>query len=89
MRLEGAGVTAYFNKNRAKWLTAAQRAFTYVEQGFAGEEVRLDDVITPLVTAVEIDKSYRKFRSENHLTQNYWVTDFAAYVLDQTWEEIS
>lgn len=89
IRLDSAGVTAYFNTNRPAWKTAAKRAYDYIKTGFAGQPVRIDDVVEPLVSVVEIDKSYRDLRNKKKLTQKYWIADFAEYVLDQVWDEIT
>jgi hypothetical protein len=89
LRLQSVEVTGFFKKERAKWLTASRRAYQYVKEGFAGQEVRIDDCATPLAGVVTIDPTYRAFRSKKRLKEKYWIVDFAEYVLDQTWDEIS
>lgn len=88
-RLAAIDATGFFQADRARWVTAAKRAYDYVKEGFAGQEVRIDDCVTPLVAMVEIDDAYRKFLNGKKLRQKYWIPDFAEYVLDQTWAEIT
>ena len=88
-RLEAVDATDFFQRDRARWLMAARRAHNYVKAGFGGKEVRIDDCVTPLVAVMEIDRAYREFLNRKKLRQKYWMADFAEYVLDQTWPEIS
>lgn len=87
-RLQAVQATDFFQGDRDRWVTAAQRAYNYVKDGFGGQKVRIDDCVTPLVSVVEIDKTYRNFLNGKKLRQKYWIPDFAEYVLDQTWAEI-
>lgn len=88
-RLESVGATKHFAAHRAKWKAQAQSAHNYMRDGFDGEQVRKDDIVTPLVSVVEIDADYRKFRAGKKLNQLYYINDFAEYVIDQVWDEVS
>jgi hypothetical protein len=88
-RLQAVQATNFFQGDRARWVTAARRAYNYVKEGFGGQDVRIDDCVTPLVAVVEIDAAYRNFLNGKKLRQKYWIPDFAEYVLDQTWDEIT
>src|SRR5262245_12803373 len=88
-RLERVGLVDYFQDHRGAWTKAAQDAYGYIREGFAGQVVRLDDVVPPLKAVVEINQDLKAFLSHGKLTQLYWVTDFTELILDRVWDEIA
>jgi hypothetical protein len=54
----------------------------------AGEQVRPDDVLLALEPAIELAPEFRSHMGSKHLTQKYWKTYFAEYVLDRVWNQL-
>lgn len=88
-RLERVGLAGYFSRHETAWTATAKDAYDYIKKGFAGQPVRPDDVVPPLISVAEIDSNLRTFLAEKKLSQKYWIKDFAEFVLDRTWPTIS
>jgi hypothetical protein len=88
--LEAVGLTAFFVKNRKRYLEKARKAYLYasdyVEES-AGK-VRVDDVAAPLVLALKVGDPLSDYLASRKLTQKYWYDRFADYILDQLWAEV-
>jgi hypothetical protein len=89
--LEDRGFPDLFDEHRALWEAKARDAYAYA-QGFVaptGEPVRPDDVLELLVAALVLAEEFRDFLDENRLTQKYWRTYFAEFVLDHLWDDLT
>ncbi len=83
-----AGLNGLFAENREHWLTHAKRAFDYMAQLVEREMIHPDDLIPVLIPALELDDKLRDFLDENRLSQKYWFTNFAEYIVDELWDEL-
>lgn len=90
VRLEDAELDDLFNKKRALWKGLAKEAYKYVAPPIEarGEDVRLDDLIPPLVPILEISSDLRDFLAEHRLTQKFWYEWFGEFIVDRVWSEL-
>ncbi|MFZ2051295.1 MAG: hypothetical protein WAU69_10255 [Solirubrobacteraceae bacterium] len=84
-RLIDAGLDDFFSKNKAHWLAHAKRAFDYMAQLIAAQDIHPDDLIPILEPALELDTDLRDFLDESRLGQKYWFTYFGEYIVDEVW----
>jgi hypothetical protein len=91
VRLEDAGLTGFFTKSRKRWTAMAEHAYAYTSRFVedADEEVRPDDLLAPLVAALEVDTKLREYLAEERLSQKYWFTYFAELIVDELWDELT
>jgi hypothetical protein len=90
-RLEDAGLTDFFDKNKPLFKAMATEAYRYAA-GYvqaAGLPVRVDDVALPLEGALKVSEPLGTFLSEHRLNQRYWFRYFADLILDRLWKELS
>jgi len=88
--LEDKGFVDLFDDHRALWETKAHEAYAYASIFVTptGEPVRPDDVLELLVPALVLVEEFRDFLDDNRLTQKYWRTYFAEFVLDRLWTQL-
>lgn len=93
VRLEAAGFDQFFNDKKTLWRGLAERTYQFVKQTLAetdaGEPVRPDDLIAPLVPALEASPAMREFLASKKLTQKFWNEWFAEWVIESLWDELS
>lgn len=89
-RLTSVKLVEFFQKDKDKWTKIAKETFNFVREQFPpNSTVRTDDVAKPLFPLLEVNPELKAFLSKGKLTQKYWISDFAALILDRTWGEIS
>jgi hypothetical protein len=87
-RLEDAGLTELFDRDRKLWSAMTKDAFAYTRK-FVGGDVRPDDVVPTLVPALEVSDRLRTFLAQKKLTQNYWYTWFGELLVDRLWNDLN
>ncbi len=86
--LRGKSLLELFDQHRNPWLEKAQSAYQYVDHNLpAGERPRIDDVALVLAPVLGVDRVLVEYLQSKKLIQNYWVTYFCDYVLEQFWAE--
>jgi hypothetical protein len=89
-RLTNAGLVAFFDRDRDKWLAIAKDTFDFVARNFpADATIRRDDVAKALKPIIEVDTLLQVELAESRLGQKYWVAYFTDLIIDRTWAEIS
>jgi hypothetical protein len=85
--LKERGFVDLFTKHKPLWEAKAKEAYSYTANlvNPTGQPVRPDDVLPLLVPALELADEFTKFLSDKRLTQKYWKTHFAEYILDTFW----
>jgi hypothetical protein len=80
-----------FTNHRDLWKTKASEAHQYTAKFVipTGQPVRPDDVLPLLMPALELAPEFHGHLGQKHLTQKYWTTYFAEFVLDRLWEELT
>ena len=86
LRLERAGLIAFFAANQAAWQAAAQDAYDYTKKQFDGAPVRQDDIAKALRLVVEVDGALRNALDQKKLSQKYWIDFFTSLVIDRSWD---
>ena len=86
MRLERAGLIAFFAANEAAWRGVAQDAYDYTKKQFDGAAVRQDDIAKALRPVVEVHKGLRDELDKKKLSQKYWIDFFTSLIIDRSWE---
>ncbi len=89
--LEARGFQELFQDHRALWRAKAGEAYTYAASFVrpSGEPVRPDDLLPLLVPALVLVKEFRVFLDDKRLTQKYWRTHFAEFIIDRLWDELT
>jgi hypothetical protein len=88
--LEDAGLIKFLGKDKNRWLGKATNAYTYTSQFVkdTGEDVRPDDLIDPLVSALQVDTKLHEYLAEKRLSQKYWFTYFAELIVDEFFDQL-
>jgi hypothetical protein len=86
LRLERAGLVAYFVANQAAWQAVAQDAYDYTKKQFDGATVRQDDIAKALRPVVEVHKGLRDVLDQKKLSQKYWIDFFYKSIIDRSWD---
>jgi hypothetical protein len=89
MRLERAGLIAFFTDNEAAWRGVAQDAYDYTKKQFDGAPVRQDDIAKALRPVVEVHRGLRDVLDTKKLSQKYWIDFFTSLVIDRSWHGLS
>jgi hypothetical protein len=87
-QLSDAGLDKLLSKAEKHWLTHVKRAFNYMAQLVNTEDIHPDDLVSPLVVALELDTKLTDYLEKNKLGQKYWFTYFAEYLVDELWDEL-
>lgn len=90
-RLQGAGLTGFFDQHRQTFELLAGQAYEYATTMVAptGQPVLVDDVAAPLLLALNLNKALADFLASKRLTQKYWTSWFADYILNRLWQELT
>lgn len=88
--LEDAGFLELYANHEDLWRALAERAYRYIRGPVAdsGEEIRRDDVIQPLVAAIEVSDVLRAHVQAKTQRQKYWPERFAELIIDELWTEL-
>jgi hypothetical protein len=90
-RLRNAGFFDLFERDRPLWKAMAREAYSYtklyVERAKA--QVRVDDVVGPLVEALKVTGTLEEHLDERKLKEKYWVAWFGELILEQLWGELT
>jgi hypothetical protein len=87
-RLKGKGFPELYNTHPNKWKEMVDKARDYAQTCVGdGEKVRVGDVATIVQNAIKIDPEFESFVKGKSLTQKYWVTWFAEYLIDQIYPQ--
>jgi hypothetical protein len=91
LRLEDAELDKLYKNNKALWASMAKEAFDYTAQYVkkAKEPVRPDDLVSVLVSALEITQLLREFLANAGLRQQFWYEWFAEYIVDREWSALT
>lgn len=89
--LRNASLIDFFNAHKDLYTAKAAKAYQYAKEyvDAAGEHVRVDDVAGPLILALKVGDPLIAYLARKKLTQKYWYSWFADYILDQLWGEVS
>jgi hypothetical protein len=85
--LKNAGLVKLFNDEKKLWRVTARKAYTYTKTYVS--EVRVDDVILPLIPALAVTDTLQKFLAAKKLKQKYWTEYFGDLILDELWDELA
>jgi hypothetical protein len=87
-RLKGKGFYELHGGQPEKWQEMVDKARDYAQTCVAdGERVRIGDVVAVVQNAIRIDPAFEKHLNGKGLTQKYWVTWFAQYIIDQVYPQ--
>jgi hypothetical protein len=88
--LEDAGFIDLYNDNKDLWKAFAERAYIFIRGPLqdTGEKIRRDDVIQPLVAAIEVSDVLRAHVQARTQKQKYWPERFAELIIDQLWSDL-
>ena len=81
-----------FKDNKKLWTDMAQSAYEYTSKFVerAHQHVRRDDLVPPLVAALQVNETLRNFISASpRLSQKYWYEYFADLIIDELWDELT
>jgi hypothetical protein len=89
-RLRNAGFFDLFEKEKSLWRAMAQEAYSYtklyVERAKA--QVRMDDVVGPLVEALKVTGKLDEYLDAKKLKEKYWVAWFGELIVEKLWSEL-
>ena len=90
LRLEDAGLDALFKSKKDLWQRLATQTYQFVSAALAdsGEPVRPDDLVKPLIPALEASPVLREYLASKKLTQKYWNEWFAELIVESLWGEL-
>jgi hypothetical protein len=87
-RLRGKSFDALYEAHPDKWQETVNNALDYAQKCVAsGEKVRIGDVVAIFQNAIRIDPTFEKHTKDKGLTQKYWVTWFAEYIIDRVYPQ--
>jgi hypothetical protein len=88
--LTGKDFPKLFTKHKALWGQKAKQAYLFTKASVVptGQLVRPDDVLPLLESTLELVPEFYDHLADKRLTQLYWKTRFAEYILDQLWTEL-
>ncbi len=89
-RLGNAGFFELFEKERPLWKDMAQEAYSYTKLyvGRAKAQVRMDDVVGPLIEALKVTGKLEEHLDHKKLKEKYWVAWFGELILELLWDEL-
>ena len=79
-----------FTKHKKLWNQKGKQAYLFAKASVVptGQRVRPDDVLPLLESTLELVPEFYNHLADKRLTQLYWKTRFAEYILDQLWTEL-
>ena len=87
-RLEDKGFNTLYDKHKAKWDETVENAKTYARTFIEKDEkLRPGDLAEILQSAIKVDPDFEEYVKGKSLTQKYWITYFADYILDQVYPQ--
>jgi hypothetical protein len=87
-RLKGKEFPELYKKHQNKWPEMVNTARDYAQTCVGeGEKVRVGDVVTIVQNAIRIDPEFEAHVKSKSLTQKYWVSWFAEYIIEQTYPQ--
>jgi len=87
-RLKGKSFDKLYADHAAKWREMVETARDYAQTCVGkNEKVRIGDIIEVIVNAIRIDPAFEKHTKDKGLSQKYWVTYFAEYVVEQVYPQ--
>ena len=87
-RLNGKSFDELYTKHQGKWQEMIEKAREYAQSCVGkGEQIRIGDVISVVQHAIKIDPMFEKHMKGKGLTQKYWVTWFAEYLMDSIYPQ--
>lgn len=87
-KLRGKGFIELHAKFNDKWKAMVDNAFEYAQTCVnSGEKVRIGDVVAIVQNGIKIDPEFEKHLQKKHLTQRYWLTWFAEYIVEQVYPQ--
>jgi hypothetical protein len=83
------GLDRFFEDDRATWIAAARKAYSYLRESHGRDAViRRDDVSEALEIVLEATETLKDFLNDEKLSQRYWFERFADFIIDRGWDEI-
>jgi hypothetical protein len=87
-RLKGKGFPELYDTHPDKWKEMVDKARDYAQTCVGEDEkVRIGDVTTIVQNAIKIDPEFESFVKGKGLTQKYWVTWYAEYMVDRIYPQ--
>jgi hypothetical protein len=87
-RLTGKGFDKLYASSPQKYKEMADKALHYANTCVPpGEKVRVGDVVSVIQNAVKIDPAFEKHLKDKKLTQKFWQTWFAEYIVEQVYPQ--
>ena len=89
-RLRNAGMFDLFEKEKPLRKAMAKEAYSYTK--LYGErakaQVRMDDVVGPLIEGLKVTGKLEEHLDEKKLKEKYWVAWFAELIVEKLWNEL-
>lgn len=88
-KIQDVDLDDFFEADRATWIAAARKAFTYLRDSHGVDAtIRRDDVAEALEIVLAANEELKDFLNDEKLTQKYWFIRFADFIIDRGWDEI-
>ena len=86
--LLGKGFDVLYKEGESKYKEMADKALEYASSCVpTGEKVRVGDVEAVIQNAVRIDPAFESHLKTKKLTQKFWRTWFAEYIIEQVYPQ--
>jgi hypothetical protein len=84
------GFPALYTAHQALWARKAEEAYAFTRESVVptGQAVRPDDVLPLLESTLELVPEFYRHLETKRLTQQYWKTRFAEYILDELFPQL-
>ena len=89
LRLEGKRFDRLYAEHEQEWIALAEQARELIASQIGrGHTPTVDDIKKVLLPLIELNPHLRNFllAGRKPLTQQYWITDFADYVLHRVYQ---
>ena len=85
-KLQGKGFDHLYADHKAKWDKMVKKAAEEIKACVAeNENVRAGDVIATVEHGIRVSKEFDLHLASQKLTQLYWATRFAEYIVEQNY----
>jgi hypothetical protein len=85
-KLVAKGFDKLYTDHKAKWDKMVEKAAESVKEGVAANEtIRAGDVIATVEHGIRISTEFDNHLTLKKLTQKYWATRFAEYIVEQNY----
>ncbi|HKM81921.1 MAG TPA: hypothetical protein VJY15_13290 [Candidatus Acidoferrum sp.] len=85
-KLVAKGFDTLYTTHKPKWDKMVKKAAESVKEGVAANEIiRAGDVIATVEHGIRISKEFDNHLALKKLTQKYWATRFAEYIVEKNY----